>query len=213
MKDERVLFKFVANEHLQDLLQGRLYMNALSYFSELEAADALRSDEREGQSFWLPQGPILSIRQGQEFIPIEGITFIAHTVEGALERNIFCMYAFPWKTKAALVDERNFEFGDKFLVFTRPDEFLRRVQAAAEAIGQAFCGDLVRYVPETYDGPVGPFKKRSLFSYQNEFRIVLEPGIGKPLILDIGDIRDITAHGPISELTPNRRAAYSPGHK
>jgi hypothetical protein len=33
MKDERVLFKFVANEYLHDLLQGKLYMNALSYFS------------------------------------------------------------------------------------------------------------------------------------------------------------------------------------
>jgi hypothetical protein len=51
MKDERVLFKFVANEYLHDLLQGKLYMNALSYFLGLETADALRSDEREGQSF------------------------------------------------------------------------------------------------------------------------------------------------------------------
>jgi hypothetical protein len=200
MKNERVLFRFVPNKYLHDILQGKLYMNALSYFSELEAEDMARSDDREGQSFWLPQGTIISIRGNQGFIPIAGVTHIAHTIEGALKQNIFCLYALPCAVNAELVDRRNLEFGDTFIRFTQPDEFLRRVRKAAEGMGQEFCAGLVRYVAETYDGPVGPFRKRLLFSYQNEFRIVLKPGTGGPLVLDIGDIRDITVHGLISGL-------------
>jgi hypothetical protein len=136
----------------------------------------------------------------QGYIPIEGVTQMAYTVEGALKQNVFCLYALPCIEKGELVDQRNFTFGDMFIRFTRPDEFLRRVRTAAEKIGQEFCQGLVHYVPESYDGPVGPFRKRSMFSYQNEFRIVIRPGTGTPLTLDIGDIREITAYGPLIDL-------------
>jgi hypothetical protein len=110
------------------------------------------------------------------------------------------MYALPLYAIDHLVDERNFEFGDTFVRFTDITEFLRRVRTAAEQIGQEFCSRLVEYVPDTYNGVIGPFRKMSLFAYQCEFRIALKPGTGAPLTLDIGNLRDITAFGPITVL-------------
>jgi hypothetical protein len=53
----------------------------------------------------------------------------------------------------------------------------------------------VQYYDENkYSGRLGRFKKGSIYSYQSEFRIVLETRVDGPFRFEIGDLRDITSH-------------------
>jgi hypothetical protein len=47
--------------------------------------------------------------------------------------------------------------------------------------------------PNLHTGPKGPFWKSSDFEYQNEFRIIVQPGSPVARKLPIGDLRDITS--------------------
>jgi hypothetical protein len=111
------------------------------------------------------------------------------------------MYALRTPQGPQLVDELNFRFGDTFALLTDGDEFLRRVRRAGEQCGQELTYGLVGYVDErTYQGSMGVFRKRALFSYQSELRIAITPGADGPYKLHVGDLSDITISGRLAEL-------------
>ena len=88
-----------------------------------------------------------------------------------------------------------------FRSLTDSDEFLRRVRRAGEQCGQELTYGLVGYVDErTYQGSMGVFRKRALFSYQSELRIAITPGADGPYRLPVGDLSDITITRPLAEL-------------
>ncbi len=203
------LIRFSSARYIQDFVTGTLYLNTLGYYAQEESNPA-RSDVREGGAQWLqPETAKLAVKINGVFHHIPGICGpIRHTKDEDLMVNVFCMYALRTSHLAAgmpeLIDPRNFSFGDTFAVITDGNEFLRRVRSAAESASHALECRLVEYVDEsTYEGPIGPFRKSSAFSYQSEFRIALFPGTGDPYRLQIGDISDICVQGPLSEI--NRR--------
>lgn len=68
---------------------------------------------------------------------------------------------------------------------------------------EIFAGEEVRYY--MYDDTsqnLGPFKKLSSYSWQNEYRLIAEPLEYKlePLILNVGDLSDITIIGSTKKL-------------
>jgi hypothetical protein len=78
--------------------------------------------------------------------------------------------------------------------FTNTQEFVNRVAVAAKRQRLRVEGRAVEYYDETkYSGQVGRFRKGSVYSYQYEYRIVVEPGVDGPFIFEIGDLRDITS--------------------
>jgi hypothetical protein len=203
--DDHVLgfLKLGQSQHIEDLVHGKMYMNPLAYFVKLEG-DAIRHDAREGQAFWMqPDKVVLSIKLDGKYMPIPGIRGpIAQSNPGDLAQNVFCMYALRSSCRAVeRVDPRNSSFGDTFAAFTNGDEFLRRVQAAAQKNGHHVEWSPVEYVDKaSYSGPIGIFKKASEYSYQSEFRTALRPGTGSPYILDICDLADITITGILADL-------------
>lgn len=52
----------------------------------------------------------------------------------------------------------------------------------------ALCND-----ENKYTGEAGRFRKSSTFSYQSEYRIVLETGTEGPFHFEVGDLSDITS--------------------
>lgn len=109
---------------------------------------------------------------------------------------------------ATIIDERNLRFGDTFAVLTNGDEFLRRVKAAAKAKSAGYNLEyrLVEYYDEdTHQGEVGIFRKRTVFSYQSEFRIALIPGVDRPYSFAVGDLSDITVTGSLRDLNQRMR--------
>lgn len=197
------LFKFGHRQHIDELVrEGHVYMNPLSAFVQLES-DSLRTDADEGLKWSIPgSGAKLQMEEGGDWLSVGTLDGpIKHLDPVVLQANVFCMYAFRALHSATLVDERNFGFGDTFVVFTDGNEFLRRAKTAAEKLQLRYEAGLVQYVDgNAYRGDMGIFKKFSHFSFQSEFRIALLPGTGRPVSLNLGDLRDIAMVGELQEI-------------
>ena len=210
---DRVLgmFKFGANQHIEQFAQDLLYMNTLKQFVEIETS-SLRRDSYEGTShLWRGDGAILSVEVDGQFVPVGELQGPLRYQPDALQNvNVFCMYALRESASDTFVDPRNFAFGDTFAILKDFDEFMKRVKAAVPA-GQELRYDLVKYIDaDSYKGPVGIFKKLSDFSYQSEFRIALLPGTGAALPFDVGNLSDVVILGPLSELNDRLRVQVPP---
>lgn len=210
------LMKFGAAEHMAELLRhGHLYMHPIPFFKALES-DVARGDQHEGLSHcWQADSARLEVRQGDEWLNVGGIVgqllFRDQRVEVG---NIYCMYALRGSHAEAFfdghcarpVDVDSLPFGDSVVVFTNGDEFMRRVRAAAELEGLELSYNLVAYVDrETYSGPMGPFRKFSIFSQQSEFRILAKPELLPARILRVGPLADIAMVCSCAELNGRLR--------
>lgn len=210
------LLKFGARNHIQDFRDnGLLYMNTLAAFSKLEA-DMARGDCFEGST------TIIQPKHAEIVFDASKIGFgtfainpmeLTGPVRIGLQRtascNIFCLFAITKPTDGELVDKKNLCFGDSCVLILNPTEFLKRVFHAALESGFKPTSALVEYYDTNeYSGETGRFRKRSIFDYQNEYRIVVEPGSHEPLILSIGSLIDITSDiMPSSEI--NQRLDFS----
>lgn len=193
------------NEQLRDV--GLLHMKPLSYFVELES-ESSRGDPFEGttnitQPKHIGEFTISSPLAGKiDVDPSELAGPIRISLNKTSTCNVYCMFAITQTVDGALVDERNIEFGDSFVLILNPTEFLNRVSLAARERGfRVECGLVDYYDAENYSGKTGRFKKRSIYSHQNEFRIVVEPGSEEPVNLLVGSLIDIT-----SEVLPSSEA-------
>ena len=197
-----LLLKLGQREHLEMLRKGLLYMNSLAFFNSLEA-DQARGDRREGTDYAYQPGDCEFVLDpgipGSEKIRVSeasGLAGVRIWTQRTSSCNIFCMFAVTNPIEGSLFPKSHpwFEFGDSFLIFTQTQEFLSRVEAAAKHQGLKGECRLVQYYDEDkYSGEIGRFRKSSIFSYQREYRIALETGIGGPFRFEIGDLSDITS--------------------
>jgi hypothetical protein len=196
------LVKFGVAAHLRELrMQGRLFMNDLSYFRQLDD-DPARGDGDEGLTYcYQPTRTVMEVRAMGAWQQVGGIAGpIKYRAETDSTANLYCMFALRASHAQAfaeagrpLIDERNRDFGDSAVVITDAEEFLHRVSAAAEREGLSLQMRPVEYVDEaTYHGPMGPFRKFWGYSYQSEFRLLAEPGCPGPRSLALGSIEDVS---------------------
>jgi hypothetical protein len=197
------LFKFGEKEHMEQLFfHGHLYMNTLPYFSTTEE-NIVKADKYEGLSYsQQPQKAKLAIKINNQFkqIPriIEPIRWLSEDNDNL---NLFCMYALLESQALKLIDNRNLNFGDTFIAFLDGQEFINRIKKKLDENGFQFWMGLVEYIdPKTYDGPMGPFRKYSNFSFQSEYRIVVKTNLRIPYSLNIGSLSDIAVMGTLANL-------------
>jgi hypothetical protein len=197
-----VLMKLGRKEHMEQFRTGLLYMNALSYFRDLDA-DTARGDRFEGVDSIL-QPKDLGEAYIDPGIPSIGRIDIrrddlAGPITIAMNRtlgcNLFCLYALTRPVKELLFSaEHDWFGGDSLVLVTNTQEFLNRVTKAAREQKFPLQGAQVGYYDESgYSGRVGRFMKSSRFAHQNEYRIAIETGVDGPFRFQIGDIRDITS--------------------
>jgi hypothetical protein len=200
-----VLMKFGQREHLEALRSdGLLHMNPQAYFAKIEK-DTVRRDPFEGTDRIYPPVDVkrLVIKGPADAAgTIKEIVITSADLAGPLSvtlttthrYNLFCMYGLAAPLAPPFVDERNFQFGDSFILILNTQAFLDRACAAIEAAG---FGREYRFVthydPVTHSGETGVFRKPRDFAYQKEFRIAVWPGLIEPLQLRIGDLTDITS--------------------
>lgn len=192
-------FKLGTREHMGAVLtRGVVYMNPLSYFAKLDA-DPARADPDEGT--WHCEeatGATLKVMHDDEWADVGTMTGpIRFRDDQLLLANVYCMHA---RLSHGLFKPDTFGFGDAYVLFHKPLEFLDRVAQAAKKAAREIEYRLVEYVElETHTGPMGPFRKSNAFAGQSEFRIVLPDGDGKPLSLVLGDLRDIALIGEATD--------------
>lgn len=199
-----LLAKLLQEAHVESFLDGNLYLNCASYFKRLEATDEVRSDGDEGIDFAMQAKEVSIQGSGGEWIPIAGIIGpIKHYTDESAKFHMLCMYMFT-DNPAEVFDPRNQEFGDRFVFVLNSAEFFRRVREAVAVLGHICQHRPIQYVDRhTYHGPMGPLRKFDEYAFQNEFRLVLRSGDDhkdEPLLLKIGNIRDICWSGKSSEL-------------
>lgn len=210
---------FDEKKHALDFMQGKMFVNRLSYFRRLdEDQKANRGDKHEGVVSWVqPENANLRIN-GRLITDLAGPISIQMNWHDHL--NVYCMYAghsgeFESITKENLSDfkkhlempEDCLKLGKYAVVVTQYTTFINRVSDAVRSNNYGINAQLVEYYdPDTFTGSFSEFdavfKKRNEFSHQKEFRFAFDTGVSgnDPLILDIGNISDITTLCNVEEL-------------
>lgn len=197
------LFKFCSErDHAEDLLDGTLYCNRLSWFRQLEDTD--RGDPYEGQR----------MRHVGKFGAFDTqMRILNHDIDNLA---LFCM-SLPHAQRRADVAGRIEEslatfvgMGRHAVVVDDFDAFIDRIAAAAKREKYAVRINLVRYYkfypdasPDDLSGSWEPvFLKHVQYASQQEYRIAIHTGKKdtSPLRVNIGSIRDIARYVPTEAL-------------
>lgn len=218
------VIKIQTGERIDSLRNGLVYMNSLQYYRDLENAnlgDDVVGDAYEGQ---------IHVHSGRIIIPkLKRMDLLnGHLFRTSIDNSyVFCMFAIPKDastfTFSDLQKEKLPEFGDSALIITDRDEFVRRVFDKLRAGGYRVTYGNVSYFNPAIDTVsyffdlikqsiiAAAFKKRDLFSYQQEFRIIAmkDGSLEDHIEINIGDISDITEKVSINQLL----SATFAGHK
>lgn len=197
-------------EHAEDLIAGRMFMNTLAYFRDIERTDQHRGDSREAIAAIFQPKEVGSIRFGDaELRPDDLAGPIIVTAPD--EWNVFCMVALtdqgfehgisaaslPLLKRAVLIDQQLRGFGSHLTLVRDVAEFRRRVTAGIRAAGLEGMHGLVEYFDDSHHGWFPseriPFHKGATFRYQREYRIAVRRAVATPapFILNVGDLSDI----------------------
>lgn len=212
--------------HADAFVHGHVYANRLFKFKKAEHADASgRMDRHEGTVAWL--------QPGKTRLTINGMD-VSEDLDGPVQvqknwlnhLNVFCIHAshtgdldlaslsnddIEAFRQELMIPNGCLSLGKYAVVVKDVHEFINRMRSCARANGYRIAHELVKYYdPETFHRNFrdieSVFWKQDQFSFQREFRFVIDDGsFGKDaLLLDIGDISDITLQLKSSELNGSK---------
>jgi hypothetical protein len=208
-----ILIKFTTFEFAKRLRDGEIYMNPLAYFRGVEDGN-VKGDLYEGTDSIIANDdfdrilPSLGLDLSEQFKKhtIGGISLLSEEQKYC---KVFCMYLLNYDFRNSFIesiDKKIKDFGDTFVLITDFGEFrnriIQRLNTGSYNI-QGFKGSKVEYYKfEMPTGKLGPFAKSDSYSWQNEFRLLAEPIDFSldPLVLNIGDISDISIIGSTDRL-------------
>ena len=206
--------------YVNSFMQGKLYLNSLPFFKNLEKDnDEGRSDRYEGSSLIL-QPKFVNASFGGFDIPQHD--FAGPIIGQPDELNLYhvlCLHAVHGNDftnpshenidglkKHMQISDKCRQFGDFVVMVTDAAAFFRRIKSAADSQSYRRYKSLVQYYnPDTFhgqfDGVEAIFRKRDEYKYQREYRIAIKTGKGPdPITFDIGDISDITTRYDIDSI-------------
>jgi hypothetical protein len=209
--------KFTNNQQwAQDILDGKLFMNKLQYYRDIEAASGKKGqgDASELQARIFDVNLQFSSHETSFSFPLQAKSISFEFVE---DKNtpVFCIMGltiedmeigevnddyvelmFPFKTSD--INELRNEFG-KYVVLLNPTKF-------EESLGKKLLSDNVAWIygkviycpPNSFEriqafseeSPRRFLYKDEYFKYQKEFRLALDKEIDKFMILDVGSLAD-----------------------
>lgn len=217
------LVKFFNNpNYADDFVHGRVFSRRLADFKKNENDDnSGRIDRNEGTTAWLQPG------KGQ--LTLNGM-HVSDDLAGPVQiqedwlnhLHVFCAHAghsgeldlsnLSNNNSQALqqeltIDDRCLSLGSHAVIVMDVPGFIKRMESYAREAGYQIARKLVKYYdPETFHGHFrdveSVFWKQDQYSFQREFRFVISSrSWGEcPLVMDIGDIRDITLQLESTEL-------------
>ena len=112
--------------------------------------------------------------------------------------NLYCLHGKFEREFGVTFQLDSLDFGDTYVFFRNLDEFFGRFKSAAVAEGHEMDWRTVEYV-SSYTGRMGLFRKFSQRAADQEVRAVVQPGLGRPLELTLGDLSDIAQIGSASD--------------
>ncbi len=212
MKKIAFFLRIFDNEnYMNDFLNGKIYMNRLSYFRKIEEnSESNRADEKEGLSaFWQPEAGVFKING-------HTLTDFAAPIEMRFNHSdnlhVFCLFAGA-TSASNLSDESKLseikndfsvskecaELGDYYVLIHNSPVFIKRMVKAIRAHNFLGSTGLVNYYdPDSFSGEFynrPAFNKQDNYKHQKEYRFAVDTQVvgEDALVLDIGDIRDIAS--------------------
>ena len=208
--------------YADDFVHGTIFANRLSWFKQAEeGSESGRMDQHEGTTILLQPGNCRIEINGMDMSddlagPVQGqMNWLNHL-------NLFCLHAahsgdldlanlsndnIETLRQQLTIPDKCLSLGKYAVVVKKVPEFIRRMRDSALAKGYGIKYGLVKYYdPETFhghfDGEEAAFRKQNRYRFQREFRFAMNSGsLGEePLVMDIGDISDITLQLESSEL-------------
>ena len=193
--------KFGQLEHLQLLQKGTVYCSTLKYFTELEDGKTRGDEDENAFDFKTFNNPELLIKPANdpkaEYKKLNANWVQMVSRNSNIHGNLLCLHCVDVtlaETEGILeIDEKNGEFGSHVLVLLNTAEFEERVYDELDKRKMKFACGPVEYIDlKNFTGRKSLFQKDLKYSYQNEFRIVIDSNLQTPLLLDIGDISSIS---------------------
>lgn len=211
------LLKFTSKErYADDLLSGKLYMNPLSFFKKLSKKESRsgQQDSIEGFVGYISKSQITNyFIYDPMFDLAEKIIIINDSIDFF---NIFCMYMLHLDNEKKVFHPISEELlksdttlGSWCVYISDSNEFISRLSKAIkkkcdeQELSVAIWGP-IQYAPIDEDiGDRSIFNKNTDYQYQNEWRIAVASifSLDTPIILEIGDIRDIARKIPLDSLS------------
>lgn len=183
-------------EYLTEFVeQGHVYINNVEYFVKHEE-NGYKYDRHElASSYHQHLGASITIA-GRKFKIAKPFSMRHGDVNFS---HIYCLYTISDESIKKTTGNKTFseelwkDFGEYFVLIHDAEEFLNRLLSKLEKLNFGYRTDNVNYFcPDTYDGPVGAFKKRNIYEYQSEYRVAVSTQIEGPIKdLYIGDLSDI----------------------
>ena len=207
-------------KHANAFVCGRVFARRLSAFKKDEDSDESgRIDRHEGTISWMQPGKCQIIINGMDIsADLAGPAQVQRHWLNHI--NVFCVHAAhsgdldlaslsniePLRQKLTIPD-KCLSLGNYAVVVKNVPEFINRMKTSARAKGYGIAQRLVKYYdPEIFHGHFrdveSVFWKQDQYRYQREFRFAINRGsLGEyPLVMDIGDIRDIALQFKSTEL-------------
>jgi len=164
---------FDDEEHADNFIKGSIFSNRFSHFKKLEA------------QVYIPHSL-------QPVINKNDATPIKRNWQDYI--NVFCIFA--GRDGEIEIPQECQKLGKFAVVINNIGEFFDRIHSSIRFNDYRMTRSLVEY----FDPATAPaanesiFRKRHDFDYQNEYRFAISTGIAgtEPVILDIGDISDIS---------------------
>lgn len=201
--------KIGKKEHLEQVLnEGKLYLETFAYFRK---CDGISQDKNDGmdETSTGSRSKLVVFPQNGKAAPIEGIISIGYASKTSLMRNICSMHAL--QDGDDFLDPANYKRENFALIINKPNEFIQALEKFKKKVhpkGISIEWGLVEYVDSTtYHGQMGPFRKYTrnskgyVYENEKEFRIVVSPGAGKPIIINLKrSLADIAEIRPVEEV-------------
>ena len=213
-----ILMKFGEKENLEKLRKGQVYMKNLKYYIEREKQDddECIGDKYEGKIFVKNITFTMYNIETGEFIA-NGHAPKASIDLGLQNYPVFCMFMLDYRNHTdcilegeqlrvtyTLTEEQRTKmsnFGEYVLIVKNNYEFIQRINAALKKLEMNYYMDKVNYhesnkieqYKEIYKNNYRvAFWKRNTYSYQQEYRLIIENEVDDFMSFEIGDISDIT---------------------
>ena len=203
---------FTQESHAEAFRKGDLFMKTIRMFKEhKDESGELRGDPMEGIVAW-HQPDKIRLEIGGHIIPSNEIAApIAIHSNKLLENNAFCIYSLNSQghdtvsaetirdfKRTLEIHEACYGLGAYCVAVLNAQEFINRCLAAVESLSVNGKMGLVDYFDElTFSGILPKeghgFQKRSFFSHQREYRILVEINREPDIFtMNVGDLSDIT---------------------
>lgn len=212
--------KFASLKNALSFRSGTIYMNTINFFK------GFNDDKGKGD---ISEGVLEIVKKEEVEEAIPGFELSAELKENIIGGihlhsedlryyNIFSLYKLKvdFKEKiCSFIHPNVVDLGDTYVLITDFEKFSNRIIKEININNykyntKNFCvGDVIYYSEPlaNKNKNLGPFHKTSNYGWQNEFRFLSEPKIYNldPLVINIGDISDITIIGSTSLLAKDIR--------